>query len=68
VHHPVIGRSRYSTLPMAFSRGPKRWHNRHAPLLGEHNVEILSDLGLSRSEIDALEAEGIIGGSVLQDG
>lgn len=65
VHHPVIGSSRYSTLPMTFSRGPRRRHTRHAPLLGEHNVEILSDLGLGRSEIDALQAEGIIGGSLL---
>ena len=68
VHHPVIGNSRYSTIPMTFSRGPKRRHTRHVPLLGEHNVELLSDLGLDRSEIDALEAEGIIGGSLLQSG
>ena len=38
VDHPVIGRSRYSTLPMKFSRGPERLHERHAPLLGEHNA------------------------------
>jgi crotonobetainyl-CoA:carnitine CoA-transferase CaiB-like acyl-CoA transferase len=65
VLHPVIGRSRYSTLPMRFSGGPARLHKRHAPMLGEHNEEILSELGLSRSEIDALEAQGIIGGSLL---
>ena len=67
VDHPVIGRSRYSTLPMKFSRGAGRVHERHAPLLGEHNEELLSELGLTRSEIDALEADGIIGGSLLQD-
>jgi crotonobetainyl-CoA:carnitine CoA-transferase CaiB-like acyl-CoA transferase len=65
VVHPVIGRSRYSTLPMRFSRGPGRWHQRHAPLLGEHNTELLGELGLSRTEIDALETEGIIGGSLV---
>ena len=37
--HPVIGSSRYSTLPMRFLRGPDRVHHRHAPLLGEHNGE-----------------------------
>jgi crotonobetainyl-CoA:carnitine CoA-transferase CaiB-like acyl-CoA transferase len=65
--HPVIGRSRYSTLPMRFSRGPERLHERHAPLLGEHNAELLGELGLTRSEIDALEADGIIGGTLRQD-
>jgi crotonobetainyl-CoA:carnitine CoA-transferase CaiB-like acyl-CoA transferase len=59
--HPVIGRSRYATLPMAFSHGPRPLHHRHAPLLGEHNVELLGGLGLSSPEIDALAAEGVIG-------
>jgi crotonobetainyl-CoA:carnitine CoA-transferase CaiB-like acyl-CoA transferase len=63
--HPVIGRSRYSTLPMRFSRGPQRLHERHAPLLGEHNADLLGELGLSPSEIDQLEADGIIGGRIV---
>jgi crotonobetainyl-CoA:carnitine CoA-transferase CaiB-like acyl-CoA transferase len=67
LEHPVIGRSRYSTMPMKFSRHTGRIHERHAPLLGEHNQALLSELGLTRSEIDALEAEGIIGGSLLTD-
>jgi crotonobetainyl-CoA:carnitine CoA-transferase CaiB-like acyl-CoA transferase len=66
VAHPVIGASRYSTLPMRFSRGPGRLHHRHAPLLGEHNGELLTALGLSAAEIEALEADGIIGGSLTQ--
>lgn len=65
--HPVIGRSRYSTMPMRFSLGPERIHQRHAPLLGEHNEELLGQLGLTRSEIEALKADGIIGDSLLQD-
>jgi len=59
--HPVVGRSRYSTLPMRFSRGPGQLHTRPAPLLGEHNDELLDQLGLTKAEIDALEADGIIG-------
>ncbi len=62
VDHPVAGTARYSTLPMRFSRGPGRLHDRHAPLLGEHTEEILEELGLTREEIDALSEEGIIGG------
>ena len=64
--HPVIGPSRYSTMPMRFSRSTGRIHQRHAPLLGEHNEELLTELGLSRSEIDALTADGIIGDSLRQ--
>jgi crotonobetainyl-CoA:carnitine CoA-transferase CaiB-like acyl-CoA transferase len=59
--HPVVGGCRYSTLPMRFSSRPDRIHRRHAPLLGEHNAELLGELGLSRSEIDALDAAGVIG-------
>jgi crotonobetainyl-CoA:carnitine CoA-transferase CaiB-like acyl-CoA transferase len=66
VHHPVIGPSRYSTLPMRFSRGPERVHERHAPLLGEHNAELLGELGLTQTEIDTLEADGVIGGTLAQ--
>jgi crotonobetainyl-CoA:carnitine CoA-transferase CaiB-like acyl-CoA transferase len=67
VLHPVIGSSRYSTLPMRFSRGPERLHERHAPLLGQHNDELLGGLGLTQSEIDTLEADGIIGGTLASD-
>ena len=65
VVHPVTGSSRYSTLPMKFSRGPARLHERHAPLLGEHTEELLTELGLTRSELDELEADGIIGASLV---
>jgi crotonobetainyl-CoA:carnitine CoA-transferase CaiB-like acyl-CoA transferase len=64
VVHPVSGSSRYSALPMKFSRGPARLHARHAPLLGEHTEELLTELGLTRSELDELEADGIIGVSL----
>ncbi|HZQ88024.1 MAG TPA: CoA transferase [Acidimicrobiales bacterium] len=61
VEHPVTGTARHSTLPMRFSGGPERYHVRHAPLLGEHNDEILRGLGVSGDEIAAFEASGVIG-------
>ncbi len=67
VDHPLIGPSRYSTLPMRFSRVAEGLHVRHAPLLGEHNAGLLGELGLSPSEIDALEADGIIGRSLAHE-
>jgi crotonobetainyl-CoA:carnitine CoA-transferase CaiB-like acyl-CoA transferase len=68
MEHPVAPRSRYSTLPMRFSNGPTKVHTRPAPLLGEHNLELLMSLGLSATEIDALEVDGVIGRSLTPAG
>jgi crotonobetainyl-CoA:carnitine CoA-transferase CaiB-like acyl-CoA transferase len=35
-------------------------HNMRAPVLGEHNVEILSELGFPPDEIASLKAEGVL--------
>ena len=59
--HPVNPAARHSTLPMRISSGPRRIHRTPAPLLGQHNHEVLSGLGLSDDEITDLEDEGIIG-------
>jgi crotonobetainyl-CoA:carnitine CoA-transferase CaiB-like acyl-CoA transferase len=61
VDHPVNGPARLSTVPMRLSAGPRKFHTQHAPLLGQHNHELLCELGLSGSEIADLEADGVIG-------
>jgi crotonobetainyl-CoA:carnitine CoA-transferase CaiB-like acyl-CoA transferase len=61
VDHPVTGTSRHSTLPMRFSRGPERIHLRRAPLLGEHNDEVLRGMGLSDADLVELADAGVIG-------
>ena len=61
VDHPVLGAARHSTVPFRFSSGPDHFHVRPAPLLGEHNDELLTELGLTTDEIAALEHEGVIG-------
>jgi crotonobetainyl-CoA:carnitine CoA-transferase CaiB-like acyl-CoA transferase len=63
VDHPVNGPAPHSTLPARMSQRPHRTHTRHAPLLGQHNHELLSELGLSETEIAALAADGVIGSS-----
>jgi crotonobetainyl-CoA:carnitine CoA-transferase CaiB-like acyl-CoA transferase len=63
VDHPVNVRTPHSTLPFTSSRGPEKIHVRPAPLLGQHNREVLSELGLSDEDIDELEAQGVIGSS-----
>lgn len=64
VGHPVNARTPHSTLPFKMSRGPERVHVRSAPLLGQHNHELLSELGLSDQEIADLQDRGVIGNAV----
>jgi crotonobetainyl-CoA:carnitine CoA-transferase CaiB-like acyl-CoA transferase len=61
VEDPVNGRAQLSTVPMRFSGGPGLFHTHSAPTLGQHNHEVLAELGLTASEIADLEADGIIG-------
>ena len=57
----LTGTHLYKTYPFRFSGFPAA-HRRPAPLLGEHNREVLSELlGLGEDELDALEAAGEIG-------
>jgi crotonobetainyl-CoA:carnitine CoA-transferase CaiB-like acyl-CoA transferase len=68
VDHPVNPRTRHSTLPFTSSRGRDRKHARPAPLLGQHNRELLSEFGLSDKDIDELEAQGVIGNASAMHG
>ncbi|WP_204079564.1 CaiB/BaiF CoA-transferase family protein [Mycobacterium riyadhense] len=61
VDHPVNGPARLSTVPIRLSGGPDRFHVRPAPLLGQHNHELLAELGLTGEQIAELEADGVIG-------
>jgi crotonobetainyl-CoA:carnitine CoA-transferase CaiB-like acyl-CoA transferase len=61
VGHPVNAAASHSTLPVTLSNGPECFHRMAAPTLGEHNHELLSELGLSYEEIATLEVDGVIG-------
>ncbi len=62
VVHPVVGEHRYPGWPMRLSGSPAGWYRSPAPLLGQHNVEVLSGLlGLADDEIADLQASGVIG-------
>lgn len=61
VDHPIGNRARLSTVPMRLSGGPQLFHTRPAPMLGQHNHELLAELGMSAAEIAELEAENVIG-------
>ena len=60
VTHPECGTHPWPRLPVELSRTPARI-GRPAPLLGEHNREVLTDwAGLSDDELAALEARGVV--------
>jgi crotonobetainyl-CoA:carnitine CoA-transferase CaiB-like acyl-CoA transferase len=58
--HPLTGDHELPTLPFRFSR-VRAWLRRPSPSLGEHNHEVLTELGLSPDEIAALGERGVIG-------
>lgn len=59
-HHPVTGDHEIPTMPFRFS-SVSSWLRRPSPVLGEHNTEVLGELGLDAERLAALEADGIIG-------
>jgi crotonobetainyl-CoA:carnitine CoA-transferase CaiB-like acyl-CoA transferase len=58
--HPVTGRCAVPGLPIRMS-GIESWLRRPSPTLGQHNDEVLLELGYTAAEIDGLRAAGIIG-------
>ena len=56
----MIGVRGHPSVPFRFA-SVDHWLRRAAPTLGQHNHEILTDLGLSEEEIAALEADDLIG-------
>lgn len=57
--HPNIGKVKSLGFPVKFSESEFRVR-KYPPLLGEHNHEIFTSLGLSGTEIDELERDGVI--------
>ena len=60
LNHAEVGLRRYPGLPIHLDRTPATFR-RAAPLLGEHNTEVLTQiLGLSPREIESLKEDGVI--------
>ncbi len=61
VAHPIVGPKRFPAWPMRFASRTAPWFRRPAPLLGQHNDEVLGSLGITEEELAVLAEEGIIG-------
>lgn len=57
--HPLIGEIKTVNVPITLSETPGKIE-RHAPLVGEHTVEILTECGLDPKRIDDLRASGAV--------
>ena len=57
--HPVAGKIRQTRPAARFSKSTLE-QGRGAPQLGEHNEEMLSEIGYSNDEIEQLKKDGII--------
>ena len=64
--HPIAGRLR-QTRPAARFEGTPNEVQRGAPRLGEHNTEVLSELGFSDTELEELRAIGALGDEAYAD-
>ncbi len=58
--HPVTGDHAIPTLPFRFCH-VDNWLRSAAPTLGQHNDEVLAEIGLSRAEIRHLRLADIVG-------
>jgi crotonobetainyl-CoA:carnitine CoA-transferase CaiB-like acyl-CoA transferase len=58
--HARTGTRRYPGWPVRFSSVPDP-HRRGAATLGQHNAEVLAELGVSPADLDALADAGVIG-------
>ena len=59
-HHAVTGDHELLAMPFRFD-GQPMWSGRPSPSLGQHNVEVFTEIGMSADQIAQLEADGLIG-------
>ena len=57
--HPRGGLMQLPKAPVTFSKTPAR-HQSHSPEMGQHTVEILSELGMEFSDMQSLAQAGAI--------
>jgi crotonobetainyl-CoA:carnitine CoA-transferase CaiB-like acyl-CoA transferase len=61
VTHPIVGTKRFPAWPIRTVSRTAPWFRGHAPLLGEHNEEVLASVGVGGEDLAALRADAVIG-------
>lgn len=67
VEHPLLGSVRMVGTPIQMTETPLRVRG-CSPLLGQHNEEILAELGYGPEEIDRLRDQGVLNGGLEENG
>lgn len=65
LEHPITGPHRYPGWPFRITPGPRHQHRTAPPTLGQHNEEVLRELGLSEADVAELRHRRVIGERVL---
>ncbi|MCE9622639.1 MAG: CoA transferase [Actinomycetia bacterium] len=65
VTHPICGTHPYISWPGRFSAGPALWNRSPSPTMGQHNAEILAELGFDRGQIEDFSSRQVISDGVL---
>ena len=60
IPHPKVPELRVTGSPLKLSETPPSVRH-HPPLLGQHNEEVLRELGYDAGKIDGLRKKGVIG-------
>jgi crotonobetainyl-CoA:carnitine CoA-transferase CaiB-like acyl-CoA transferase len=69
IEHPLVGEHEFPGWPMRFSAGPDRYWHDPAPLLGQHNQEVLGgELGVGDDELARLRDRHVIGDAPVAGG
>jgi crotonobetainyl-CoA:carnitine CoA-transferase CaiB-like acyl-CoA transferase len=63
--HPLTGRQRYPGWPFRISPGPTQHHRTVSPTLGQHNAEVLKNIGVTEAELAELTEHQVIGQRLL---
>lgn len=65
VEHPLCGTHPYISWPARFSAGPEVWNRKPSPTMGQHNTEILAELGFDEAQIADFHERQVIADGVL---
>ena len=60
IEHPIVGAHPIPGAPFRYET-VDRWNRTPTPTMGQHNREVLAELGLSEAELNQLEADEVIG-------